>query len=297
VRAAGGPTPRAALAALLDLVDQRKDPFGRLGHRALPDQRNEKIDLAVGLVEWPPVLQQAVEQSGGAAAGRRHVDMRIGAVADHRAGVAYHLRRQIGVVVEAGHDRDPVTDQGADAAQQFALAVLVMLGDHRTMQVEIDAVERLSRGEIFEHRAGDLLVGVALDIGGRRRRAPARRHQLVPQFLQCLNRAGDRDVEALDRVDQLGPANKARPGVGPLEIGPGGALRRKGVGLMLKPADRNPRHIRALSPSADSDPVPCQRTGRKPSCGAGVSGFTIPTEEEGYRLKQTIETSYRERQQ
>src|SRR5262249_60188312 len=101
--------------------------------------------------------------------------------------------------------------------------------------------------EVFEHRARDLLVGVAVDIGGRRRRAPAQRHELVPELLQSLYRARNRDVEALDGVDQFGAADKARPCIGALEIGPGGALRRKGVRLVLKPADRNPRHVLTLA--------------------------------------------------
>src|SRR6266542_4282210 len=65
----------------------------------------------------------------------------------------------------------------------------------------------------------------------------------MAQPRERLDRAGDRQVDPLDRVDQLGAAHKARPGIGPLEIGPGRALRRKGVGLVLKPADRDPRHV------------------------------------------------------
>src|SRR5438067_387654 len=77
--------------------------------------------------------------------------------------------------------------------------------------------------------------------------APAR-----AQLLQGFDRTGDRDVEPLDRVDQLGAADEARPGVGPLEIGPAGALRRKGVGLVLKPADRDPRHSSKLHDLSDT---------------------------------------------
>jgi hypothetical protein len=33
------------------------------------------------------------------------------------------------------------------------------------------------------------------------------------------------------------------PRFGALEIGPGRARRRNGIGLALKPADRDPRHI------------------------------------------------------
>ena len=60
----------------------------------------------------------------------------------------------------------------------------------------------------------------------------------MPQAAQGLDRAGDRDVVASDRVDQLGPADIARPGVGAGEIVPGRPLRREGVGLVLKTADR-----------------------------------------------------------
>ncbi len=228
--------------------DQREDAAGRLRLGALPHQRDQEIDLAIGLVERPALAQEAVEQRGGAAAGRRHVDMRVGAVADHRARVAHHLRRHVGVVVEAGDDRDPIADESADAAQQFALAVLVMLGHHRAVQVEIDAVDRGLRGEVVEDGAGDPLIGRALDIGGGRRRAPAQRQQVVAFRAQRLDRAGDRDVVAVDGVDQLGAADKAGPRIGPREIVPGRALRRKGVGLVLKPADRDPRHPSPLPP-------------------------------------------------
>jgi hypothetical protein len=129
-------------AALFDLLEQIEDALGRLGEGALPNQRDQEIDLAIGLAERPFFADQPVEQFGGAAAGDRHVDMRIGAVADHRAGVPHHLRRHVGVEVEAADDRQRLADQPADAAQQLALAVLVMRRDHRAVQVEIDAVER-----------------------------------------------------------------------------------------------------------------------------------------------------------
>src|SRR6266496_5426608 len=96
---------------------------------------------------------------------------------------------------------------------------------------------------LFRSRAGDSLIGLALDVRGGRRRAPAQRQQLMPPRPQGLDRAGNRDVVPGDGVDQLGPTDKGRPGIGPLEIGPGGALRRKRVGLVLKPADCDPRHL------------------------------------------------------
>ena len=64
----------------------------------------------------------------------------------------------------------------------------------------------------------------------------------MPQRLQRQDSPGDRDVEPLDRVDQLGPAHKGRPGVGALEIRPARLQRGKGVGFVLEPADRDSRH-------------------------------------------------------
>ena len=166
----------------------------------MEDERDQEVDLAVGLVERPALAQQPVEQRRGAAAGRGHVDMRIGAVADHCAGVRDHRRGHVGVVVEARYDRHPVADQGADAAQQFALAIVVMLGHHRAVQVEIDAVDfslrRRAPARSSSIAPAHVLIGVALDIGGGRRRAPAQRHDLVTERLQPFDRTGDRDVVA-----------------------------------------------------------------------------------------------------
>ena len=54
----------------------------------------------------------------------------------------HHLRRHVGVVVEAGDERDALADGRADPAHQLAFAILMVLGDHRPVQVEIDPVDR-----------------------------------------------------------------------------------------------------------------------------------------------------------
>ena len=51
-----------ALLAGLELVHQREDRLGRLDEGALPDQRDQEIELAVGFVERPLLAQQPVEQ-------------------------------------------------------------------------------------------------------------------------------------------------------------------------------------------------------------------------------------------
>ena len=67
--------------------------------------------------------------------------MRIGAVGDERVGALEHRARHVGVQVEARHDRDARPHRLADAAQQLALAVVVGLDHHGSVQVEIDAVD------------------------------------------------------------------------------------------------------------------------------------------------------------
>ena len=128
-----------ALLAGLELAHQIEDRLGRLDEGALPDQRDQEIELAVGAIDRPLLLEQPVEQLDRALAGHRHVDVRIGAIADQRRRQLRHLGRQVGVIVEARHDRQLVADDAADAAQQLAFAVLGVLRDHRAMQVEIDA--------------------------------------------------------------------------------------------------------------------------------------------------------------
>ena len=168
--------------------------------------------------------------------------MRIGAVADHRTRVAYHFRCHIGVIVETRGERGALADNPTDAAHQLAFAILVVLGHHRPVQIEIDRVDRSLSLQILDDPANHLLVGLALDIRGGRRRAPAQWHEFVAQRLQRLYGTGDRDVEPLDRIDQLRPAHKTRPGIGALKIRPGRLERGKGIGLVLEPADRDARH-------------------------------------------------------
>ena len=131
-----------ALLAGLELAHQVEDGLGRLDEGALPDQRDQEIELAIGAIDRPLLLQQPVEQLDGALAGHRHVDVRIGAIADQRGRELRHLGRQIGVIVEARHDRQVVADDAADAPQQLAFAVLGVLRHHGAVQVEVDRVER-----------------------------------------------------------------------------------------------------------------------------------------------------------
>ena len=94
---------------------------------------------------------------GGGAAGVGHVDMRIGAIGDQRVGMLDHFRRDIGVQVEADHQRQVLADHLAHAREDFAFAVVEMLGDHRAVQIEIDGVERAGGCDAVDHHLDDAL--------------------------------------------------------------------------------------------------------------------------------------------
>ena len=66
------------------------------------------------------------------------VDMRIGLIAGDDLRIADHRVEDVGVHVVGDADRRVRID-GADAAQQFALAVIEPLGDHGAVQVEPSA--------------------------------------------------------------------------------------------------------------------------------------------------------------
>ena len=70
--------------------------------------------------------QQQREMVCSGSAGVGHVDMRIGAIGNQRVGVFDHLRRHIGVQVEADHQSQVLADRLAHARQDFAFAVVEM---------------------------------------------------------------------------------------------------------------------------------------------------------------------------
>src|SRR4030095_8973031 len=90
--------------AALERAHQVEDALGRLDEGALPDQRDQEIELAIGAMDRPLLLEQTVQKLGRALAGHRHVDVRVGAIADQGRGEARHVGREVGVIVEARHD-------------------------------------------------------------------------------------------------------------------------------------------------------------------------------------------------
>ena len=88
--------------------------------------------------------------------------MRIGAVGDQGVAVRHHGLGQVGMQVEGGHDRD-LPDLRANPAQELALAVGQMLGDHGAVQVEEQGVERAGGGEVGQQHGREPLERVLGD--------------------------------------------------------------------------------------------------------------------------------------
>ena len=214
-RKAGGEGGRtdAAIAAHLafDLCQMRIEMRGRFDQRALRSERDQIVELAHRFGLARQAGKERIEMRGGARAGFGHVDMRIGPVADQRIGFGHHLRRHIGVKIEAGDQRNVGADGGADARQQFALAVVEMFGDHGAVKIEIDGIEGCRAVERVEHHRGDALEGIFGHMRGRRRRTPDQRQKRVAGFRCGVDETGDGHVHAAEAGQQRRPALQFGP--------------------------------------------------------------------------------------
>ena len=182
------------------------------------------------------------QEPGRACAGGGHVDVRVRAIGDQPVGVLDHRARHVGVQVEARHHRNFRPDDAAHARQQFAFAIVEVLGDHRAVQVEVDAVDAASLLQPAQHFADDPLVRVARDVRGRRCRAPCEADGSVSRGVQRVQRTGRGDVGARQtRCDGVAE-RELRPTPAILERGIIRLRRRKGVGLVLESAYRDDSH-------------------------------------------------------
>nr|WP_266919718.1 hypothetical protein [Streptomyces sp. NBC_00893] len=108
----------------------------------------------------------------------------------------------VGVQVQAHHDRDIVPNDRAQSAEQFAFAVVMVFGRHRAVQVEVDRIRPNGLCRI-EDLAGDALVGVAGDPSGRAGRRPDHGHDVPVVGPRGGEKAAHRDVDVLQFVECL----------------------------------------------------------------------------------------------
>ena len=169
-REAGGEGEARHLALLAgrDLTEER----GRgIDHGALPGERDEEGRPAKRLGERA-LAQDALEQRRRALTRHRHIDMGICPIGRERRRVFDHRRRDIGVEIEAGDDRQIRSHQTPQTPQQLALAIGQMRRDHGAMEVEINRIDGTGGGEPLQQLAGDALIGLLHDRAGRGGGAP-----------------------------------------------------------------------------------------------------------------------------
>ena len=109
--------------------------------------------------------------------------------------------------VEADGQRQVGADDGADAAQQFALGVGETVDDGGAVQVEVDAVEGgfvEGDGEGGADAGGDTLERLVLDRAGGVGEAPGERDQVDAGLFSDGDGAGERDGAWAHGVDQGG---------------------------------------------------------------------------------------------
>ncbi len=161
-----------------------------------------------------------MQQLRGAPAGRGHVHVRIGPVGDQAIGARLHAGSHVRVQVERCHDRCAVARGGAQPGQQFALAVVVMLGHHGTVQIEVDGIGIVSAARL-DDLARDPLERVFRDRAGRIGRRPQHRHQRVPGRLHGGQEARDRHI-GVAQGQHLGAPLDRRPAFSFDELAVGG---------------------------------------------------------------------------
>ena len=94
--------------------------------------------------------------------------------------MADHVVRDVRMHVEADRNRQVGTKPCTDATQQFPFAVIVACGDHRAMEIKIQAIEGRGLAEDFEDACRDRLERVVGDRTGRLCCAPKNGMEIDP---------------------------------------------------------------------------------------------------------------------
>ena len=202
-------------------------PAGRVAVLARQDHRQG----AECLRRPGAAVQDSRENPRAEGAGLDVIDVRLRVVEDHRVGQVDHALRDVGVAVDRRHDRQVRADQLADRGIQAAGAVVVRLGDHRSVRDQQQAVEGAGVADGAQQLGLQVAVGgIVQRPSGGGREGEEQRHGRLAQLAQ-----GARHLvpAASERVEDFWPA-QVEPGAEPFQ---GRARRREGVRLLDHPAD------------------------------------------------------------
>ena len=218
------------------------DRLARLHRGRLPGDRDQIGDLPERLGGAFGRSQQPGEAGRGAAAGLRHVDMRIGAVGDERVGALDHQPGDVAVEVEARDERHVRPDRGAHAPEHLAFAVIEAFADHGAVQVEINPVERQRGRDARDQIVSDRLERLCRDMGRGAGCAPQRRQQGPAGSLARLDEARCADIDVVHAGEDVLAPRQRRPAAALDEGVHAGLARREGVGLVQEAAEGYTRH-------------------------------------------------------
>ena len=230
-----------------------------------PDHTPEKRELPERLGGTLPQLHDPGE--GGCRPPPRlgHVDMRVGAERDQEVRGRDHARCDVGVRIETGDDRHRWPDGAADALQELAFGIVLVLRHHGAVEVEIDAVEGSGARETLDDLGGDRLERLAPHRAGWARRAPQRRDQPPAACFRGGDEAGEADVDAPGVRDHRLVAAQPRPAAALLEGLDARLAGSESVGLVQEAADAD-----AEWPAAIAAKAPC-RHGAFPAASASAA--------------------------
>jgi hypothetical protein len=183
-------------------------------------------------------IGHALQVLGRPHARRRHIDMRIRAIDEHRVRQVDHLPRHVRVKVERDDDGHGRPYDRTHAGEQLAFAVVDMLGHHRPMQIEIDCVHRQGGLQVVDDHARDRLISLARHLR-RRHGARSRQRNDIPAITaRFLGETRERQVDI--QVSQnlrptLDPAERA----GLSKRGHVGLRRRERIRLVKEDGKRD----------------------------------------------------------
>ncbi|MNV62589.1 hypothetical protein D3C71_1551400 [compost metagenome] len=165
--------------------------------------------------------------------------MRVRTIGDQRVGLSQHEFGHVGVQVQAGDQRYVRPDQCAHASQHFAFAIVVVLGDHCPMKIEIHPIGRQRRGNVLQQDRHDALERITRYVRGRAGGAPQGGDQGVLVFARRVRKACRGNIGSLDSREDLLAARHARPASAQFEGVPICLAWCKRIRFVLKAANNN----------------------------------------------------------
>ena len=162
------------------------------------------------------------------------VDMRIGLVGNEDLRQRAHAFRHVGVQVEGDRDRQIRADDGAQALQQFAFAVIRVFGHHGAVQAEQDAVEFFRLGSL-DDLAGQEFIGFDRHRAGRLGPGADRMAHVPAEFPLAHQSAGEAGI----RLAALGDRFVGEHQRLALELGNAGLANAERVGFVHELGSQN----------------------------------------------------------